>query len=329
MATETLHATALTSGAVATSTNALGAPNGTWTTDVDQVSWTARFALGNPVGNQANGTHTITLRVRKETGTGTPSVTSVDLYVAGALLGNIKGGVLVTSTTGQDIACTFADTLIDGIDLSTLEVQITTLGVGGSGSARTCVQLDGITWSGDFTTVSAPNQGGATGAIGWVGVATGARESAGGSTGAMARTGAATGASVREGSASGTVARSGVATGATPGVSPNEGGAVGSIVRSGVATGARAAAASAAGTITWVGVVTGMTLMQGAAFGTLTHAGSATGKRDPIGAASGAVSRIGSATGAKPLGGGGHLHPHARAKGAIGGDRKTYSGRIG
>lgn len=151
MATETLYATSLVSGAVSTPGNALGAPDGVFTTDVDNVSWTARFAMGNPVGNTANGNHTITVRVRKETGNGTPTINAIRIYTSAGLLWENATGWSVTSTTGQTITAYSASGL-SGTDLSSVEVEIVTTGVGGSGSNRTCVQLDAITWSGDFTT---------------------------------------------------------------------------------------------------------------------------------------------------------------------------------
>lgn len=159
MATETLYATSLTSaGGPATPANALGAPDGTFTTDVDNVSWTGRFAIGNPTGNQANGTHTIRLRVRKETGTGTPSIASVTLYEGSTSISTIStGAVNVTSTTGVDQDYTFASSLLSGRDLSNIEVEIATSGVGGAGGVRTCIQLDAVTWTGDFTSVTNAN----------------------------------------------------------------------------------------------------------------------------------------------------------------------------
>lgn len=156
MATETLYVTSVpTPGALVTSANAVGAPNGVFTENVDNTPWTATFDLGNPVGNQANGTHTITLRVRKETGTGTPTVATITLYAGATSLGAIgAGNWSVTSTTGEDVAATFAASLLSGYDLSTVAVEVATTAVGGGGTARTAVQLDAITWSGDFTTVS-------------------------------------------------------------------------------------------------------------------------------------------------------------------------------
>lgn len=320
MATETLYATALTAGTVSTSNNALGAPNGTFTTDVDNVSWTARFAMGNPVGNTANGTHTITLRVRKETGNGTPSVTSIRLFAGTTDLGLItSGSTNVTSTTGADVAAPFADTILDGYDLSTIEVEIVTAGVGGSGSNRTCVQLDGITWSGDFTTASTPNTGSASGGATWAGTTSGARASSGSASGTVSRVGAASGVAVHAGTATGSTARSGSATGVAPasvkqgsataaaswtasatGTRPAVGSASGTIARMGSAAGARASTGDVSGGIATVAAATGVRRPVGAAIGNLAYAGSTTGTRTSAGSIAGVAAWSGAATGAAP-----------------------------
>lgn len=153
MPTETLYATSLTAGAVSSSGNALGAPNGTWTTDTGNTNWTARFAMGNPVGNPATGTHTISIQTRKEPGqSGTPVLSAINLYSGTFLLGQINGNSYnITSTTGTPISATFdASTLLSGISLASIEVEVVTVGAGGSPSVRASVQIDSITWTGNF-----------------------------------------------------------------------------------------------------------------------------------------------------------------------------------
>ena len=156
MAVETLYATSLTSGTVTTSGNALGAPDGVFTTDTGNTAWTARFAMSDPTLPQANGTHTVTLRVRKVPGqSGTPTVDSIALYDGATLIATITTGATnVTSATGQDIAPTFAASLLTGHTLSNIEVEVATTNAGGNPSARTPVQLDAITWSGDFAALA-------------------------------------------------------------------------------------------------------------------------------------------------------------------------------
>jgi hypothetical protein len=157
MAIQSLYATALVSGAIGTSANALGAPNGTFTTDADNTSWVARFAMGNPSEAQASGSdHTFTLRVRKEAGTGTPTVTSFAVYSGTTQLYVLTTAISVTSTTGQDVVYSVPIANLAGVDLSTIDVEVAGTTSGGGPSARSTVQLDAITWTGDFTTPVTP-----------------------------------------------------------------------------------------------------------------------------------------------------------------------------
>jgi hypothetical protein len=157
MSTETLYATSLVSGTVSTPANALGAPNNTWTSDTGNVSWTARFAMANPVGTQANGTHTITIRARKVSGqSGSPTISSVTLYENGTSFATVSTGGFSITTTSQDVANTFDSALLAGRNLADIEIEVVTSAAGGSPSTRTPVQIDSITWNGDFTTPAVP-----------------------------------------------------------------------------------------------------------------------------------------------------------------------------
>jgi hypothetical protein len=227
MASETLYATSLTSGAVATSANALGAANSTWTTDTGSTSWTARFAMGNPVGNQANGTHSIVVYARKIAGqSGTPVVNSVTLYTsAGGSLGQVIGSTNVTSTTSQSVTAGFDSAILAGVDLNSIDVEIVTTAAGGSPGVRTPVQIDAIHWVGDFTTVApGPGEGSASGTFTFAGAAAGKRTPKGAATGSFSFAGAAVGSAPSsgpgEGSAIGTLAYVGTAVGDAPGSTP-------------------------------------------------------------------------------------------------------------
>lgn len=157
MAAETLYASAFVSGTLSTPGNAVGAQDNVYTTDVDNVSWTALFDMGNPVGNTANGDHTFTLRVRKETGSGTPVLNAISLYQGGVLVVEHVIDRAVTVTGLQIVSEIFTEAEMRQVtDLSQLQIHLRTTGAGGSGSARTTVQLDSITWTGDFTTGTPP-----------------------------------------------------------------------------------------------------------------------------------------------------------------------------
>lgn len=156
MTTQTLYADSLTSGTVSTPANAYGAPDGTFTTDTTNTSWTARFSMGNPTNAQANGNHTFTLRVRKISSTANPLINSVAIYEGTTLRVTKYLSSVVGNTTGQDIIATLLESEIRTVtDLSQLQVQVATSGAG-SGQSRTCVQLDSISWYGDFTAPPPP-----------------------------------------------------------------------------------------------------------------------------------------------------------------------------
>jgi hypothetical protein len=151
--TSSLHATGHVAGTVSSPTNALGAPNGTWTTDTGNVSWDSRFALDTiPEGEQLDGTQTVTVRARKEAGqSGTPTL-AAELWENGSLIGSLFGATGVT-TTSQDIAGTFAASAV--VDPADVEVRLVGTGAGGSPGARSSVQVDAITWTATYITPAA------------------------------------------------------------------------------------------------------------------------------------------------------------------------------
>lgn len=185
--------------------------------------------------------------------------------------------------------------------------------------ANADVFIDYVTLEIDYTAPSIPNTGSASGALSWVGSATGARVSSGATSGSLTYVGTATGATVHSGAASGSMAWSGSATGVAPtsvkqgaaagavswtgsatGARQSTGSASGAVTRSGSADGARASAGAASGTVDRVGVATGARASTGAAIGSLTYAGSTTGTRTSAGSVAGVVAWTGSATGTAP-----------------------------
>lgn len=300
MSTENLYASSITSGSIAgdTSNAYIGAPNAAFTNNGTAAgSWTARFGMNNPVGNVANGTHTVTLRVRKIAGqSGTPAVTSIALYNGATLIQTISAGsVNVTSTTGIDVSATFAASFLN-FPFADAEIQVVTTAAGGSGSAKTPIQIDAITWSGDFTTASVPNAGSASGAISWIGSSTGKKIAAGSASGVCAYAGSATGTSPHGGSASGAVGWGGSATGIAPS-SVKQGSASGTISWGGSAIGSTAKSGGASGAVSWGGSATGAKQPSGSISGAISWVGSATGSKSPVGSTSGAVGWAGTATG--------------------------------
>jgi hypothetical protein len=151
MPTANLYATALASGSVSTSGNALGAPDGVFTTDTGNTSWTARFTMDSvPAGAFVDGTQTVKVRVRRDSDSGSdPSVTAVRLFVSGSLVANLlSSSVVPSSTTPQDITVTFTAAQAGNGDAVSIEV-VTSGGSGGT-TVRRSVQMDAITWEASY-----------------------------------------------------------------------------------------------------------------------------------------------------------------------------------
>ena len=145
MAILNLYADASISGNVAGATNVYGAADGVWTTTTGNTNWTHRWGMQNPTaGSVMVGTHTITVRARKEVAqTGTPTI-QVNLYENGSLVKSLVATSNVTSETGADYQGTLTQSDIS--NNNNVEVEIVTISAGGSPAVRTAVLVDSITW---------------------------------------------------------------------------------------------------------------------------------------------------------------------------------------
>ena len=145
--TAILYAVSHVTGSVSTPNNALGAFDGTFTTDGNNnTNWTSRWRLDTLSGSPT-GTQTITLRLRKGSNSGNPSVSSVQLWQNDTSLATLtlaSGSTTISSTTSQDLVYTFASSLLSG--LSNVDIQVATSSAGGSPTARNAVEIDGIRW---------------------------------------------------------------------------------------------------------------------------------------------------------------------------------------
>lgn len=145
-------------------------------------------------------------------------------------------------------------------------------------------------------TASAP-QGGATGAISWVGVATGKKNPQAASTGGIAYVSTATGKKNPLGSGSSIIGWMSAATGK---LQP-KGAATSSISWVGVATGQKIMGGSSSGSMARVSsVATGVKNPQGSVAGSITWVAVAVGKKEPEGSATGVFTHVGLATGSTP-----------------------------
>jgi hypothetical protein len=147
MATEQLYANASISGDADNPTNAHSTSDGTFTTDIDAEDWTHRWGFDNPTGDEVDtGTDAaLRLTVRKQDGTGNPTIDSVELFDSTGSITSDSTGWSVTNSSSEQIT-------ISGLSLASLtdttgdsvEVQIVTSAVGGAPAGRAAVQVDEI-----------------------------------------------------------------------------------------------------------------------------------------------------------------------------------------
>lgn len=195
------------------------------------------------------------------------------------------GGLETTSVGG--------DWGTDGIQRT--EATATTVAAAVVGTLPASIRWRTITFA-LIPAAAGPNEGTATGAVAWVGSATGTSVHSGTASGAISWAGSSTGVRVAGGTASGAVAWVGSADGVAPAASANQGAASGTVAWAGAATGTSVHSGAASGAITWVGAATGISAHQGAAVGTIDWVGAATGSIVHQGSATGAVTWVGVAT---------------------------------
>lgn len=141
---ETLYATSHISGSASTPANATGAPNGVATTDSGNVSWTSRWAIGDPSGN-LSGTQSITVRAREAGGSSSGAKITVTLYENGASVTTLVSSETLTGGTAfTDYGpYTFDGSLIS--NSANVEIEISAATSGGGPSNRRTAQIDSIT----------------------------------------------------------------------------------------------------------------------------------------------------------------------------------------
>lgn len=154
MATADLYLTSTVSaGSIGSPANALGAPNGVYTTDTTKNAWTARWTLDAIAGTNivSNAGHTISIRARKSsTGGADVTIETATLYQGATTIPLITSPVTVTGTgvPGQDVVVGFDGTLLTGLE--NVEIQIQGSGAGGGPNERGC-EIDAVTWTADYT----------------------------------------------------------------------------------------------------------------------------------------------------------------------------------
>lgn len=144
MATQTLHATTHLSGSLDGATNALGAPDGVFTTTPVNTSFTARFGFAAPAA-ACVGDQPIVIRVRKNGGSNAPVFSRIVIYQSGTQVQEVTLGFSSNNTTGEDITTSFDGSLIT--NAAEAAVEIVCINGGGGPSARSSGQIDAFTWT--------------------------------------------------------------------------------------------------------------------------------------------------------------------------------------
>jgi hypothetical protein len=144
----TLYASSHVTGSCPTPQNAVGAPDGIWTTGGNtNTNWLNRWGMQAVAGaTTPTGTATVTIRVRKGSNSGNPLINNVALWRNNAKIADISSGnFTVNSTTGMNAVYTFAASLIPSLEGVQFEINQT--GAGGGGTTRNCTEVDAITLS--------------------------------------------------------------------------------------------------------------------------------------------------------------------------------------
>lgn len=145
----TLYAASVKTAGAANAANAVGAPDGIYTTDTGGTSWTSSWFMQPFSGGTLIGTQNLKLRVKVDANNANPpTVSTVSLYTPDAVQHVLGSNFTVSGTTGSDISIDFDGGILDGVtDFSQLYIEVVTTGSSGSPKSRESVQLDSITWT--------------------------------------------------------------------------------------------------------------------------------------------------------------------------------------
>lgn len=128
------------------------AADGLWLTAADVGTATSvRTSFPSP-GGDVTGTQEFRAQVRKAGGTGTPTC-RIELWENGALV-SAGTDVSITSTTGQVISFSWANTLLADITGASVEARVVSVAVGGSPSKKATVEVGAVEWNAVYTVVA-------------------------------------------------------------------------------------------------------------------------------------------------------------------------------
>ena len=146
MPTQDLYFTGLVDGNVAGAANALGAPDGTYTTTSGDVNWNQEWSFDPPPGFLTNAqTFTLALRSLPTSGSGTCTA-NVYVYQNGTLRGTQSrtfNGIVTVTVNATGVTP-------DGV----MTVEVFGVGSGGGNpGSRTTPAVDACTWTCDYTSI--------------------------------------------------------------------------------------------------------------------------------------------------------------------------------
>jgi len=142
------------SGAVADIQDDPDSPDSNWLTYISNNADTVcHVSFPTPTGfpTQGAGLQQFKIWVRKQPGTGTPTV-RIDLYENGVLVANVMAATDVTSSTGQLFSGTWDASLLGVADGSLVECYIYGTKTGGAPAARATVEIGAVEWNVTYST---------------------------------------------------------------------------------------------------------------------------------------------------------------------------------
>lgn len=151
----TMYLTSSVSGGVSTPANALGAPDGTYTTDTSNTSWTHTWAfdaLPDPALIHSADL-TFTVRHRRDAADGNdPSIDSVAVIQDATTIHTSGSSIPTVDGLATDFVFTMPKTAL--LSRTALSVTITTTAGGGGPSVRRADQVDSVTLTFDYEPIT-------------------------------------------------------------------------------------------------------------------------------------------------------------------------------
>ena len=155
MTVATMYLTSSVSGSVTTPNNALGAPDGTYTTDTSNTSWSHTWAFDAlPSPSNIDGTDlTFTVRHRRDSANGNdPAIDSVAVIQDATTIHTSGSSIPATDGSATDFVFTMPKTAL--LSRTPISLLITASAGGGGPTVRRADQVDSVTLTFDYTLIT-------------------------------------------------------------------------------------------------------------------------------------------------------------------------------